>query len=83
MRFTTALPTVRACYIFATFLLSPLVSYADSAPMATANVIRDDATFANQDVVRSPRNRYRTPGLHRLSRGCGFHHENLKHGLSC
>jgi len=83
MRFTTALITVRVGYVFATFFFSPLVSYADSAPMSAADVIRNDATLDNQDVALPPQNSYRSHSLHRLSRGCGFHFDDLRHGLSC
>jgi hypothetical protein len=83
MRLTTALITVRAAYVLASFFFSPLVSYAVSTPMSAADVTRDDATLDNQDVALPPPDSYRSENLHRLSRGCGFHFDDLRHGLSC
>jgi hypothetical protein len=83
MRLTTALITVRAAYVLATFFLGSRVAHADSAPMSAPDVIQDDATRDNQDVALPPQNSYRSHSLHRLSRGCGFHFDDLRHGLSC
>jgi hypothetical protein len=83
MQSTKASITARAGYVLATFFFSTLAGQAVSAPMTTGDVIQDGAIFDNQDVVPPPRNGYRSRSLHRLSRGCGFHHDNLRHGLSC
>jgi hypothetical protein len=81
MRFATTLVAVRAGLVFTTFMLSPLVSYAD--PPLMSDVTRDDATLNNQDIALPPPDSYRTESPHRLSRGCGFHFDNIKHGLGC
>jgi hypothetical protein len=83
MRFSTALVAARAGYVLATFFFSPLISYADSAPMSAAEVTRNDTTLNNQDVAPPAPESYRTESPHRLSRGCGFHFDNLRHGLGC
>jgi hypothetical protein len=81
MRFATTSVAVRAGYVLATFLFSSLVSYAD--PPSMSDVTRDDATLNNHDVALPPPDSYRTESPHRLSRGCGFHFDNMKHGLGC
>ena len=81
MRFATTSVAVRAGYVLATLFFSPLVSYAD--PRSMSDVTRDDATLNNQDVALPRPGSYRTESPHRLSRGCGFHFDNMKHGLGC
>jgi hypothetical protein len=83
MRFATPLVAVRAGYVLAAFFFSPLVSYADSASMSASDVTREGATLNNQDIALPPPDSYRTESPHRLSRGCGFHFDNIKHGLGC
>ena len=38
---------------------------------------------AQQDVAVLPEKPYRSRSLHRLSRGCAFHHNDIEHGLRC
>lgn len=128
MRFTTATIALRAGYVLATFVLSPLVSYAVGNPEAgqdaftvcagcdstspganmrgaslavtghtneaavayrysaattSPGVVRNDEALDKQGAALPPQNGYRSHSLHRLSRGCGFHFNNLRHGLSC
>jgi hypothetical protein len=82
MRFATTSVAVRAGYVLATFLFTPLVSYADPPP-PMSDFARDDATLNNQHVALPPADSYRTESPHRLSRGCGFHFDNIEHGLGC
>jgi hypothetical protein len=81
MRFATTLAAMGVGFALAIFFFSPLVSYADPAPMS--EFTRNDATLNNQDVGLPPPDSYHTESPHRLSRGCGFHFDNIEHGLGC
>jgi hypothetical protein len=44
----------------------------------------DTPEWGVQQHVAGPQGKdYRSRSLHRLSRGCGFHHSDIQHGLRC